>query len=188
MNLRPSFAVISLILCCTQAFASDVRPDQAAFRDLYRELVETNIMLSSGSCTEAAKKMGARLKAAGMREAGIHLLVAPDHPKEGSLVAVLQGGRGVPDEDGNRVMLTMQAGEKLPENCQLEVTNPGGEMGEAMQALAANSDNADALAIVKTDPSYNAVLHTTCLAKMPDAGYATIALVKRLATAPHPVP
>ena len=334
MTPRIPFAVSALILCCAQASASELSPDQAAFRDLYRELVETNTTLSSGSCTEAAKKMAAHLTAAGMPEADIHLVVAPDHPKEGSLVAVLhgkdsslkpmlllahidvveakredwtrdpftlieedgyfyargavddksmaaiwidtlvrflqdgyrpprtvkvaltcgeettgafngaenlaaehadliaagfalnEGAWGVLDEHGNRVMLTMQAGEKLPENYQLEVTNPGGhssrpvkknaiyqlaaaltrvstyefpvhlndttktffermgalrgdEMGEAMQKLAANPDDADALAIVKTDPSYNAVLHTTCVATMLEAGHATNALPQR---------
>lgn len=334
MNSRISFAVVTLIICCSQAFASDLRPDQAAFRELYRELVETNTTLSNGSCTEAAEKMAAHLEAAGMPDDDIHLIVEPGHPKEGSLVAVLhgsdktlksmlllahidvveakredwtrdpftlieedgyfyargavddksmaaiwvdtlvrfakngyrpprtikvaltcgeetigafngaenlaaehadliaagfalnEGAWGVLDEDGNRVMLTMQAGEKLPQNYQLEVTNPGGhssrpvkknaiyqlaaalmrvstyefpshlndttktffrqmgglrggEMGEAMQALAANPDDADALALVKTDPSYNNVLNTTCVATTLEAGHATNALPQR---------
>lgn len=42
--------------------------DQAAFRALYKELVETNSSLSSGSCTLAAERMAARLKAAGIPE------------------------------------------------------------------------------------------------------------------------
>lgn len=92
MNSRLSFAVLTLFCCCAQAFASDLPPDQAAFRELYRELVETNTTLSSGSCTEAAEKMGAHLKAAGMPEEYIHVLVVPGHPTEGSLVAVLPGG------------------------------------------------------------------------------------------------
>ncbi len=334
MNSRLLCAAFTLILSSGQVFASDLSPDRAAFRELYRELIETNTTLSSGSCTEAAEKMGAHLKAAGMPDADIHVLVAPDHPKEGSLVAVLHGGDpalkpmlllahidvveakredwtrdpfklieedgyfyargavddksmaaiwvdtlvrflkdgyqpprtvklaltcgeetagafngaenlaaehadliaagfalnegawGVLDEDGNRVMLTMQAGEKLPENYELEVTNPGGhssrpvkknaiyqlaaaltrvssyefpthlndttktffkrmgalrggKMGDAMQALAANPDDTEALAIVKTDPTYNAVLHTTCVATMLEAGHATNALPQR---------
>ena len=49
-----------------EALAADppLRPDQAAFRELYEELVETNTTLSSGSCTLAAERMAARLKAA----------------------------------------------------------------------------------------------------------------------------
>lgn len=331
---RLSVLVLILTLCCGPIGASEPTSDQLAFRELYRELVETNTTLSSGSCTEAAEKMGARLRAAGMPAEDIHVLTAPGHPKEGSLVAVLpgsdealepmlllahvdvveakredwtrdpftlieedgyfyargavddkamaaiwvdtlvrflqdgyqpprtvklaltcgeetagafngaenlaaehadliaagfalnEGAFGVLDESGNRVMLTMQAGEKLPENYELEVTNPGGhssrpvkknaiyqlaaaltrisqyefpthlndttrtffeqmgalrgdEMGAAMQALAADPEDADALAIVKTDPSYNAVLHTTCVATLLDAGHATNALPQR---------
>ena len=68
-----------------------LRPDQAAFREIYKELVETNTTLSAGSCTEAAARMGARLKAAGFADADLHYLTEPSHPKEGSLVAVLKG-------------------------------------------------------------------------------------------------
>jgi hypothetical protein len=43
----------------TSANAQDLRPDQQAFRALYKELVETNTTLSSGSCTLAAERMAA---------------------------------------------------------------------------------------------------------------------------------
>ena len=66
-------------------------PDLAAFRATYKELVETNTELSDGSCTLAAQRMAARLKAAGYPDADIHLFAVPDHPKEGGLVAVLHG-------------------------------------------------------------------------------------------------
>jgi len=66
-------------------------PDQAAFRATYKELVETNTELSDGSCTLAAERMAARLKAAGYPDADIHLFTGPGHPKEGGLVAVLHG-------------------------------------------------------------------------------------------------
>jgi acetylornithine deacetylase/succinyl-diaminopimelate desuccinylase-like protein len=71
--------------------ATPIRPDQAAFRDLYRELVETNTTLSSGSCTLAAERMAARLKAAGFADSQLTLFATPDHPKEGGLVAVYPG-------------------------------------------------------------------------------------------------
>jgi acetylornithine deacetylase/succinyl-diaminopimelate desuccinylase-like protein len=71
--------------------AAEPRPDQVAFREIYRELVETNTTLSAGSCTAAAEKMAARLRAAGYPESDLHLFAAPDHPKEGGLVAVLPG-------------------------------------------------------------------------------------------------
>ena len=67
------------------------RPDQLAFRALYKELVETNTTLSVGSCTKAAEAMAARLKAAGYPDSDLHLIVDPAHPREGNLVAVLPG-------------------------------------------------------------------------------------------------
>lgn len=216
------------------ARAEALRPDQQAFRALYEELVETNTTLSAGSCTEAAEKMAAHLREAGLPERDLHRIVLPEKPKEGNLVAVLRGsdaklepmlllahidvveakredwtrdpftlveengffyGRGVADdkamaaiwvdmlvrlleagerpkrtlklaltcgeetigafngaeylarhhrdliasafalnegaagildEQGNRIMLTVQVGEKTAQNYQLEVTNPGG--------------------------------------------------------------
>src|SRR5258706_13703859 len=71
---------------------AQIRPDQQRFRALYKELVETNTTLSSGSCTLAAEKMAAHLKAAGYPDADLHPFSVPDHPKEGGLVAVLHGG------------------------------------------------------------------------------------------------
>jgi acetylornithine deacetylase/succinyl-diaminopimelate desuccinylase-like protein len=61
------------------------------FRGLYKELVETNTTLSAGSCTLAAERMAARLKAAGFPDGDLHVFVPPDHPKEGGLVAVFPG-------------------------------------------------------------------------------------------------
>lgn len=67
------------------------RPDQLAFRGVYKELVEINTTLSVGSCTVAAEAMAARLKAAGYADSDLHLIVDPAHPREGNLVAVLAG-------------------------------------------------------------------------------------------------
>ena len=71
--------------------AAQTRPDQAAFRGLYKELVETNTSLSVGSCTLAAERMAARLKAAGFKDADVRLFSVPEHPKDGGLVATLAG-------------------------------------------------------------------------------------------------
>lgn len=73
------------------ASAQTLRPDQAKFRELYQELVETNTSLSVGSCTQAAAQIAARLKAAGYSDSQITLFSVPDHPKEGGIVAVLPG-------------------------------------------------------------------------------------------------
>jgi acetylornithine deacetylase/succinyl-diaminopimelate desuccinylase-like protein len=68
-----------------------LKPDQLRFRDTYKELVETNTSLSVGSCTAAAAKMGARLKAAGFADGDITYYSVPEHPKDGGLVAILPG-------------------------------------------------------------------------------------------------
>lgn len=76
-----------------QAHAVDapLRPDQAAFRALYKELVETNTTLSEGSCTLAAERMAARLRAAGFADSQLTLFADAAHPKEGGLVALFPG-------------------------------------------------------------------------------------------------
>jgi len=73
------------------AAATEQRPDQARFRALFKELIETNTTLSAGDCTLAARKIAAHLKTAGYPDADLHIFTAPGHPKEGGLVAVLHG-------------------------------------------------------------------------------------------------
>jgi acetylornithine deacetylase/succinyl-diaminopimelate desuccinylase-like protein len=73
------------------ATAAELRPDQVRFREVYKELVETNTTLSSGSCTLAAERMGARLKAAGFKDSELTYFSVPEHPKDGGLVAILPG-------------------------------------------------------------------------------------------------
>jgi acetylornithine deacetylase/succinyl-diaminopimelate desuccinylase-like protein len=73
------------------AAQAPLTPDQAAFRSLYKELVETNTSASAGSCTLAAERMAARLKAAGLPASDLHPFSVPERPKEGGLVAVYPG-------------------------------------------------------------------------------------------------
>src|ERR1700721_2123591 len=99
MTYKKMFGALTLILTLTRqgaAFAQEaplppLRPDQIAFRALYKELVETNTTLSAGSCTLLAQRIAAHLKAAGFTDKDITLFSVPDHPKEGGLVAVLAG-------------------------------------------------------------------------------------------------
>jgi acetylornithine deacetylase/succinyl-diaminopimelate desuccinylase-like protein len=92
MRLFPmTIALAASLSVSLPVSAAGLRPDQAAFRGLYKELVETNTSLSVGSCTLAAERMAARLKAAGYKDSDIRLFGVPDHPKEGGLVAVLPG-------------------------------------------------------------------------------------------------
>ena len=74
-----------------QAQEASLRPDQAAFRAIYKELVETNTTLSVGSCTQAAAQLGARLKSAGFVDADLTYFALSEKPREGGLVAILKG-------------------------------------------------------------------------------------------------
>lgn len=332
-RITKSLPGLAALFMATTTFAQ--QPGEAAFRATYKELIETNTTLSSGSCTLAAQRMGARLKAAGLAESDLHFITPKDKPKEGGLVAVFpgtdpsarailllahidvveakredwtrdpftlieeggyfyargtmddkaqaaiwvdllvrfkaegykprrtlklaltcgeetagayngaedlaknhralidaefalnEGAGGQLDKAGKPLVHTIQAGEKLPQNYSLEVTNPGGHSsrpvkenainrlaaalvkvanyefpivtndttvgffkamgpiigGEAGQALSAfaNDPSNTALAqkIAASDPSMNAILHTTCIATMLSGGHATNALPQR---------
>jgi acetylornithine deacetylase/succinyl-diaminopimelate desuccinylase-like protein len=307
---------------------------RSRFRELYKELVETNTTLSAGDCTLAAKRMASRLKTAGYTDQDLRVFVPDGHPKEGGLVAVLHGsdsqakailmlahvdvveakredwtrdpftfieengyfyGRGVSDdkaqaaiwvdnlmryreenykprrsiklaltcgeetngalngagwlaqhereainaefalneggfgaldEKGNKVANEIEAAEKTSQNYRLEVTNRGGhssrpvpdnaiyhlthaidriaayefpvqlndanrrylaamskivggENGAAMTALLRNSADSSALATLDKDPTWHAMLRTTCVATILSAGHATNALPQR---------
>src|ERR1700752_2423591 len=73
------------------AAASSSEATEPRFRELYKELVETNTSLSVRSCTQAAERMAARLKAAGYPDEDFHPFSVPDHPKDGGLVVVSPG-------------------------------------------------------------------------------------------------
>jgi acetylornithine deacetylase/succinyl-diaminopimelate desuccinylase-like protein len=88
---RRLLALAAILMGGSAAPALAQTPDEAVFRSIYKELVETNTTLSAGSCTLAAERMAARLKAAGFPDSDLHLIVVPDHPKEGNLVAILPG-------------------------------------------------------------------------------------------------
>jgi acetylornithine deacetylase/succinyl-diaminopimelate desuccinylase-like protein len=87
-----SIAALSLsFVLAGSAAAQTPQPGEAEFRALYKELVETNTTASAGSCTLAAERMAARLKAAGFPDGDLHVVIPPDHPKDGNLIAVYPG-------------------------------------------------------------------------------------------------
>src|ERR1700733_5725324 len=98
-----AFSALALLTSAAYATAQNAAPSAAArnagqngagetqFREVYKELIETNTALSNGSCTLAAERMAARLKAAGFADADLHPFAAPDHPKEGGLVVIYPG-------------------------------------------------------------------------------------------------
>jgi acetylornithine deacetylase/succinyl-diaminopimelate desuccinylase-like protein len=55
----------------------------------------------------------------------------------------------------------------------------GGAMGAAMTAFAKDPADAKAAATLAANPSYNAILHTTCVATLLNAGHANNALPQR---------
>jgi acetylornithine deacetylase/succinyl-diaminopimelate desuccinylase-like protein len=94
----PILALAAAALVVTSAQAQvptgqmgPLKPDQQRFRALFEELVETDTSLVTGDCTKASGQLAARLRAAGLPEGNVTVFVEPDHPKEGSVVAVYPG-------------------------------------------------------------------------------------------------
>lgn len=85
-------AFVICSLCVTiRAQATTETEGLRRFREIYKELVETNTTLSAGDCTLAAQRMAARLKTAGYPDTDLRVFVPEGHPKEGGLLAVLHG-------------------------------------------------------------------------------------------------
>ena len=98
MKLRHRLALsTTVVLCAVNALSAqaasgpDPRAGESNFRALYKELVETDSSWPNGSCTLAAERMGARLKAAGYPDGDIAVIVDPAYPKEGNLSVILPG-------------------------------------------------------------------------------------------------
>jgi acetylornithine deacetylase/succinyl-diaminopimelate desuccinylase-like protein len=81
--------VIVLSLLATVAAGADTVSRNAAFRDVYKELVEINTTDSVGDTLIAAQAMAVRLRAGGLPDADIHVLSSG--PRKGNLVARLRG-------------------------------------------------------------------------------------------------
>lgn len=86
-----ALAVAAALTALSPASAQTSKPDEVAFRSLYKELVETKTAFPDGDCTIAARKMADRLKAAGFPENDLHIVVPEGKPKDGNLVAIYPG-------------------------------------------------------------------------------------------------
>jgi acetylornithine deacetylase/succinyl-diaminopimelate desuccinylase-like protein len=86
-------AAAILMLAAGEAKAAEAppRPDQLAFRELFRELVETDTSVASGSCTALAEKIAVRFRAAGFAEGQITLFKDAAFPLDGGLVVTVPG-------------------------------------------------------------------------------------------------
>jgi acetylornithine deacetylase/succinyl-diaminopimelate desuccinylase-like protein len=79
-------------LCALAALLLGAAPAAAGeLQDIYKELIEINTTHDSGSTTKAAEAVAARLKAAGFPAADVKVLVPPDKPTKGNIVARLRG-------------------------------------------------------------------------------------------------
>src|SRR5258706_2724493 len=97
-------SLIAFLLAGTFALpaaAQPLTPGQRKYRALFQELVETNTQLSNGNCTTLAQKIAGHLKEAGLPDSDIRVFTAPDHPKEGGIIAVLPGS----DRNAKAVLL-----------------------------------------------------------------------------------
>ena len=94
-------AALTLPVGRAAAEAPDPSAGEAAFRAIYKELIEINTTRSAGNCTQAAEAMRARLLAAGYPAEDMQILAPPEAPKDGALIAVLQGT----DESAKPILL-----------------------------------------------------------------------------------
>ena len=88
---KSALAILCAVAGEAGAQASAISGDEAAFRALYKELIEINTTRSVGSCTQAAEAMRAHLAAAGYPPEDLSILAPPEAPNDGALIAVLRG-------------------------------------------------------------------------------------------------
>jgi len=86
-----AFATMCAASGVANAQTSNPTADEAAFRALYKELIEINTTRSVGNCTQAAEAMRKHLLAAGIPAADMQILAPPEAPNDGALIAVLRG-------------------------------------------------------------------------------------------------
>ena len=84
------FGALLLMVAAPEGHASSA-DCETCFRELYKELVETNTTLSSGDCTLASQRMAARLKSAGYAGDDVRVVVPEKFPKQGNLLARMPG-------------------------------------------------------------------------------------------------
>ncbi|CAH0495112.1 M20/M25/M40 family metallo-hydrolase [Novosphingobium sp. CECT 9465] len=90
---KPLITIAPMLLAALPAMAAEtpLRPDQQAYRALYKEMVETDTSITTGSCTALAEKIEGHLRGAGFTSAELHRFAVPEFPKEGGIVVILPG-------------------------------------------------------------------------------------------------
>ena len=84
-------AVLSIAAAWLQPAAAAERPDQSNFREIYRELVETDTSVATGNCTTLADKIEKRFRQGDFPSTDIFRFAPEGAPKEGGIVVVLPG-------------------------------------------------------------------------------------------------
>ncbi len=74
-----------------QTAPAPLSPELATFRTLYKDMVETDTSITTGSCTLLADKIEAHLRGAGFGDSEIVRFAVPEAPKEGGIVVTLPG-------------------------------------------------------------------------------------------------
>jgi acetylornithine deacetylase/succinyl-diaminopimelate desuccinylase-like protein len=82
---------LSLVPALVRAGEPAPRKDQLAFRDLYKELVETDTSVATGNCTALAEKIATRFRTAGFDDSQLTLFMDEKLPLDGGLVVVVPG-------------------------------------------------------------------------------------------------
>lgn len=88
---RLGLAALGGALLASAGQAQAPTASQAAFRDLFKEMVETDTSVATGSCTALAGKIAGHLKASGFADGQITLFQDDALPLDGGIVAVLPG-------------------------------------------------------------------------------------------------
>src|SRR5260370_27823336 len=87
--IAPFAALVSMLP--SLAAADALNPQQQLAHDIYKELVEINTVTATGDTLRAAEAMAARLRAAGLADADIHVFQPAPH--KGKLVPPLHRTR-----------------------------------------------------------------------------------------------
>jgi len=84
-------AALACVATASPAAEPAPRPNQLAYRDLLRELVETDTSVATGSCTALADKIATRFKAAGFTDSQVTPFRDDKLPLDGGLVVSFPG-------------------------------------------------------------------------------------------------
>jgi acetylornithine deacetylase/succinyl-diaminopimelate desuccinylase-like protein len=180
-NFRPSRNIV-MALTCGEETSNRVNGIDYILQN-HRNLFDVAFALNEGAgglLSDDGKPMVLQVQAGEK----IHQVYALEVTNPGG-----HSSRPVPDNAIYQLMAAAEKVSKLSFPVQVtpvvreyfRITGPllGGEIGAAMTAVAKNPDDQKALATLMSDPTYNASLHTTCVATQIEAGHAPNALPQR---------